>query len=616
MGQNETAGKRFGFIRSLFEKKRSAADDEAAAQETAVEELTEKEHSAKVEAAIISVGDGTMLELWHRWTGRKDPLTLSLMGDGHGSSVALSERELNVERVRLMAKIERDAKEFLREMDRYEDKKLRLEAKRALAEAEGKGQSQEPVSEEDKLVEVKTFCRIYTSANGVVAWVLLIPPSDPNDLISREAVEAVLLENTVINGVDTDAVDYIVKEHPYFTLIPVACGTPVQEGENGRVIEHYPRQLSKSVKLDERGVADYRAMNYMQSIKEGDVICDIIAPKPGAAGVRVDGTAAEPAAVKPATVPNGSNTVISEDGTKLLAAKEGHLEFDGSKFCVKVLLDIPGDVDYNTGNIDYNGDVHIRGDVRETFVVKATGNITVDGLVEAATVEAGGDVLISCGVHGNDSAVIKSGGNLRAKYLDNVIAYAGKSVFADSIISSQVYSDESIQVTSGRGVIMGGSMVAANTIKAKTVGTESGRKTEIELGTLSYVKIEHSTDNADLKEAMSELSALERDIDFLKKRQKNQERQAEDQQEEVEADPRLAAALLRKTAVCAKIEELTKRQQELEEMKPDLAKCRFECSTVYPPTMLTIGGAIWKFEEVKNNCAGWLDKEKGEVKIS
>ncbi len=613
MGQNETAGKRFGFIRSLFEKKRSAEDEEAGVQEAVNEETSETEQSAKSEAACISVGESTMLELWHRWTGRKDPLTLSLLGDGHGSTVALNERELNVERVRLMAKIERDAKEFLREMDRYEDKKLRLEAKRALAEAEGRGQETE---EADKLIDVKTFCRIYLSANGVVAWLLLIPPSDPQDLISREEIEAALLENKVTSGVDPKAIDYIIKEHPYFTLIPVACGTPVQEGENGRVVEHYPRQLSKAVKLDERGVADYRAMNYMQSIKEGDVICDIIAPKPGVAGVRVDGTAAEPAAVKPAVVPNGANTVISEDGTKLLAAKEGHLEFDGSKFCVKVLLDIPGDVDYNTGNIDYNGDVHIRGDVRETFVVKATGNITVDGLVEAATVEAGGDVLISCGVHGDNNAVIKSGGNLRAKYLDNVVAYAGKSVFADSIISSQVYSDESIQVTSGRGVIMGGSMVAANTIKARTVGTESGRKTEIELGTLSYVKIAHGNDSADLKEAMSELSALERDIEFLQKRQKNQERQAENQKEEVETDPRLAAALLRKTAVCAKIDELTKRQQELEEMKPDLAKCRFECSTVYPPTMLTIGGAIWKFEEVKNNCAGWLDKEKGEVKIS
>lgn len=614
MGQNDTSGKRFGFIRSLFEKKRSAADEEAVVQETAAEQNSEEEESAKAKAASITVGEGTMLELWHRWTGRKDPLTLSLMGNGHGCAIALSERELAVEKVRLMAKIERDTKEFLREMNRYEDKKLRMEAKRALALAEGREPEEE--NPDDKLVDVKTFCRIYLSANGIVAWLLLIPPSDPEDLMSREAIVAALMENSVVNGVDSATLDYVAQEHPYFTLIPVACGTPIQDGENGRVIEHYPRQLNKSVKLDERGVADYRAMNYMQSIKEGDVICDIIPPKPGTAGVRVDGTVAEPAAVKPAIIPNGTHTAISEDGTKLLATKDGHLEFDGSKFCVKVLLDIPGDVDYNTGNIEYNGDVHIRGDVRETFVVKATGNITVDGLVEAATLEAGGDILISCGVHGNDSTPIKCGGNLRAKYLDDVVAYVGKSVFADSIISSQVYSDGSIQVVTGRGVIIGGTLVAANSIKARTVGTESGRKTELEIGTLSYVKIEHGNDSAELKEAMNELARLERDISFLQKKQKNQERQAESTKEEVEIDPRLAAALLRKTAVCARIDELTMRQQELEEMKPDLTKCRFECATVYPPAMLTIGGAVWKFEEVKNNCAGWLDKESGEVKIS
>ena len=616
MGQNEKNGNRVGFFRSLFEKKHAAVKEQSEVQESAAKEaVKEDEDEVRQNAAHIQVGEGSLLELWYRWTGRRDPLALSLLGNGHGCEVPLSNREMNVERIRLLAKIERDAKEFIRAMDHYEEKKLRLEAKRALAEAEDGKQPEKGAEEEDKLVDVKTFCRIYFAANSVVAWMLLIPPSNPDDLLPIEAIREVLAENKIIRGIDSDAIKYIAQEHPYFTLIPVACGKPVKEGENGRVVEHYPRQLNKSVKLDDRGVADYRAMNYMQIIKAGDVICDILPPKPGEAGVRVDGAALEPAAVKPAVVPAGPNTSISEDGTKLVATKEGHLEFDGSKFCVKVLLDIPGDVDYNTGNIEYNGDVHIRGDVRETFVVKATGNITVDGLVEAATVEAGGDVLISCGVHGDGNAIIKSGGNLRAKYLDNCVAYAGKSVFADSIIASQVYSDESIQVNTGRGVIIGGTLVAAQSIKARTVGTESGRKTELELGTLSYVKIERGNDSIELKEALNELANLGRDIDFLQKKQKNQERRAESA-EEIHEDPRLAAALLRKAAVCARVEELTVRQQELEDMKPEITKCRFECLTVNPPTMLTIGGAIWKFEEVKNNCVAWLDKETGEVKIS
>lgn len=614
MAQNENNGKHKGFFQNLFKKKKIDEEESSVVKEVAAKEAEEPELSEREEAAVINVGEGTLLELWHRWTLRQDPLIMSLLGNGHGCEVPLSERELLRERVRLIAKFERDSKEFLREMNRYEEKKLRLEAKRALEAAKGEETTGEQ-REDDQLVDVKTFCRVYLSTGGIVAWMLLIPPSNPDDLLPIEAIREVLRENNITNGVDAETIKYIASEHPYFTMIPVACGTPIQEGENGRIVEHYPRQLNKSVKLDERGVADYRAMNYMQSIKEGDVICDIIAPVPGVPGVRVDGSTAEPGAVKPAIVPAGSNTVISEDGTKLLAAKDGHLEFDGSKFCVKLILDIPSDVDYNTGNIEYNGDIHIRGDVRGTFAVKATGNITVDGLVEAATVEAGGDVLISCGVLGDNNAMIKSGGNLRAKYLENCVAYAGKSVFADCIMSSQVYCDESIQVTSGRGAIIGGTLVAAQSIKSRVVGTESGRKTELELGTLSYVKIERGSENQELKDAVQELKNVERDIDFLVKRLKSKERLAEHPEEQV-SEPRLVAAFQRQAALAARIEELTQHQQELEEMKPDLSKCRLECSTVYPPTMLDIGGAIWKFEEVKNSCAAWFDPETKEIKIS
>lgn len=607
MEDKEMTGKRKGFFRSLFEKNRSAASEEPETEKQEVQKEAEK--ADKAEEVLIEAR-GALLEAWRKWKPGDEPRHLSLTGDGLGCAIPLNERELGLERVRLSAKIERDAKDYIREWDRYEDKKLKLEAKAALIAA-GEGGENTAVTEE--LPPVRTACKAYVSANGVAAWMLLFPPSENAPPLDMAAIAATLEENKINTGIDSTVLNKVFQNPPYFTMIPIACGTPVQEGENGRVVEHYPRQLNRSVKLDEKGVADYRAMNYMQLIKAGDVICDIIPPVPGVAGLRVDGTAAEPQSVKPATVAVGPNTMLSEDGTKLLAAKEGHLEYDGSKFCVKLILDIPSDVDYNTGNIDYHGDVHIRGDVRGTFVVKATGNITIDGLVEAANVEAGGDVLISCGILGDNNAVIKSGGNVRAKYIDNCVVYAGKSVFADCIMSSQIYSDESVQVTSGRGAIIGGTIVAANSVKSRMVGTESGRKTEIELGTLTYVKAERGIDSSELKALMDELAALERDIAFLKKRQ----RMAEDEEKEKEKEnPRLEAALARKAVVCAQIEDLTTRQQALEELRPDLTKCRFECSTVYPPAMLNIGGAIWKFDEVKNSCVGIFNKETGEIKIS
>ena len=53
-----------------------------------------------------------------------------------------------------------------------------------------------------------------------------------------------------------------------------------------------------------------------------------------------------------ATVPKGRNTVLSEDGTVLLAARTGRVEFNGRGFQVKPVLEIGGNVDYSTGNIN------------------------------------------------------------------------------------------------------------------------------------------------------------------------------------------------------------------------------------------------------------------------
>ena len=616
MAENEN--KRFGFIRSLFEKRSDTVEESEEQQqmpELSEEEKQrleeEKKKAEREEAAHIRIGEGSLLELWRRWTGRNDPLTFSLLGNENGCKVVLTDRELVAERLRLTARIERDARDFLRAMNRYEEKKTRINARRAMMEsinAAGK-------IREENLEEVKTCCRVYISANGMAAWMLLIPPSDPSDLIDRETINAILMESEISSGLSTETVDYIAEHHPYFTLIPIACGVPVQEGEHGRVIEHYPRQLVRSVKLDDEGVADYRALNYIQVIREGDVICDIVPPKPGKAGLRINGVVAEPAPVKPATVPAGKNTKVTQDGLQLVAEKTGHLEHDGKNFYIKVLLDIPGDVDYSTGNLDYNGDIHIHGDVRSTLSVKATGNVVVDGLVEAARIEAGGDVLVSCGIMGDGNAKIICGGDLRAKYLESCEAYVGKSVFADCVMSSQVYCDDTLQVTSGRGAIIGGSVVVGKTIKSKIVGTDSGRKTELELGAQTYIKMKHSEEIAELKKAMNELARLDRDIAFLEKKQKLLEKQSNEGPDEV-IEQRLAATVLQKTALCARIEELTRVQKYIEDKKPDLAKCRFECGTVYPPTMLLIGGAIWKFEEIKNNCAGWLDKVVGEINIT
>ncbi len=546
------------------------------------EELLENQQEAEPlpepipNPSILDVADdGALTRLWQRWAGDIMFPTLSLINEEFGCKLNLNEQSLQKECVRLSRWLEQEAKKRLRTLDEAKKKETYIDAS----------------------------CLAYSSVDGLAAWIFLFPPSDEGGQLHVDAIGKALKNGSITTGIDSSVVARLFKEKPYFRLIPVACGTQVTEGEDGRVEERFPREISQEVKVDESGMADYRSVNYVQMVNQGDILCDIIPPKPGQPGLRVDGKVIEPRAVKPAKVPSGSNTTISEDGLHLLATREGHLEYSSGVFQVRPLLEIKGDVDYSIGNIDFRGDVHIHGDVRGNFVVRATGTITIDGLVEAASVEAGGDLIITCGVLGDNKALIKSGGSIRAKYLESCIAYAGKCIFADCIMSSQVFSDDSISVTNGRGTVIGGAMTAARAIKVGMIGSQSGRRTEITLGVLPYVQEKLRNDQASLEIIRQEMETLERELRYL------------EAQHGIEgSSEKLAKAHLRKSVLAMKESQLVKRRETLEDMTPDLSKCRLECNMVYPVTCVTIQNSIWRTEVVKRRCILSFDTQIGEIK--
>ena len=53
-----------------------------------------------------------------------------------------------------------------------------------------------------------------------------------------------------------------------------------------------------------------------------------------------------------------------------------------------------GNVDVRSGNIRFDGDVRIGGDVENSMFVGATGKIFIGGAVQKATVEAGASAII------------------------------------------------------------------------------------------------------------------------------------------------------------------------------------------------------------------------------
>jgi hypothetical protein len=146
------------------------------------------------------------------------------------------------------------------------------------------------------------------------------------------------------------------------------------------------------------------------------------------------------------------------------------------------MKEVPGNVDFSSGDIIFNGGVKIQGNVLSGFTIIADGDVDIGGVVEGATIKANGNIIISGGIQGNDKAFIQSKGNLTARFIERATVDCDGKIITDSIMHSSVKSGDSIEMVGKYSRIAGGTVVAKNYISAKTIGANVSVKTIIEVG--------------------------------------------------------------------------------------------------------------------------------------
>lgn len=437
---------------------------------------------------------------------------------------------------------------------------------------------------------------IHVSKTRLHAWIMVVPPINGGADISEDIIKKLLSDNNVVNGINESLITEICNEKKYFRFFEIAKGEYAVNGIDGYIVDKFPRENNINIREDEKGNLNYKELNNVRSVHHGEVICEVYYPIEGIDGKRVDGKPIIAVKGKQPKIPNGKNVVFNEDKSLLIADKDGELLFKDGLFMVNELLTIENDVDNASGNINFAGNVLIKGDVREGFSVKAEGNITINGTAEGATLEAKGDINITHGMNGGGKGIIKAGGNIKCIFLENCNAYAKGVVNVDQVMYSEVSSSDSVIISGKKGSVTGGKIIAAKTITANVIGAANNSylKTDIVLGCSPDMIKQQITLNHNLKEVSEKLFKLNQDITYI--------------EENIDHMPgerikKLDQFKVQKNFMSMQKESLEKKLETLtNEMEETTKACKFKCKTLNPIINFKIGENNYTLDKTLQDC--------------
>jgi uncharacterized protein (DUF342 family) len=301
----------------------------------------------------------------------------------------------------------------------------------------------------------------------------------PNPL-TRDDLERKLAALKVVHGIDVEMLERIVADQLYNQTHIVAKASPPKEGRHAWVEQVIRSEVDSKPRLLENGMADYKNVDNIRQVTKDQVLAVKHPAVPGTPGTDILGHPIDPPPVRDVDIKPGTNTRVSEDGMKLLSDGQGFLHTLGGAICVGLEYVVRGDVDFATGNIKYQGNVRVRGNVTSGFKVEADGDIVVEGTVEAAEIiSKEGHVRVMQGVFGQGKGIIRAprGGVHLAFAQDLAVECAGLLEVEKGLRNCRVVA-ASIKADYPRCAIIGGTIKSYSDVSLFWVGAD-GCRTEI-----------------------------------------------------------------------------------------------------------------------------------------
>lgn len=440
----------------------------------------------------------------------------------------------------------------------------------------------------------------------MTAYCTYFPPLGGRKLTLAEALRK-LNDAGVKFGIDEIKLEKLIRDNTR-QEIQIATGKPAENGTNAQLRYYFQMPDSnRRVKELEDGSVDYMNLDLVVNVRNGDLLVSKMAATSGIPGTYVTGDEIKPVAGKDVRLPKGKNTEVGIDNMSLFATADGQVTMEENRISILPVYTVAGDVDLGTGNIQFYGNVVVKGNVQEGFCVKADGDIEIGGNVGAATIEAGGKVLVRKGFQGKQKGLIKANGDVYIGFIENGHVITRGNLFVKgAIMHSEIVAKLNVEVE-GRGLIVGGTVQSGQDISAKTIGSHLATPTDILAGVDPEIRQQLDTIVVEIEAGEENLDKVVKGLDQLHKLERQFGQLPADKQNIVNQFEATRQHLTEQLNFLNEQREMLSLQ--LKEQKNGRVKVS---DRVYPGVKINIGQAGYRVKDVITHTAFVYDE--GDVR--
>ena len=441
------------------------------------------------------------------------------------------------------------------------------------------------------------WCEYSKSTDNMRVIAVMYPGMIGRTAVNEQEVMADLANIKVKYGIDNSAVADMVMNGRFFEEIQIAAGTPAEEGYDAEITYHFNTKTDSKPKLNEDGSVDFHSLDIINKVNKGDVVATIRPEYAGKDGKDVCGSILKPKKVYKKSFKYSKNLAVSEDGLALYSLVTGHVALIDDKVTVSDEFVVETDVGNETGDIDFEGNVHIKGSVIAGFKVSATGNIVVDKVVEGAKITAGGNIILRHGIQGMNKGELRAGGNIVATFIESAIVHAGGGVQTDAILHSKVSAVGTIEVAGKNGYLIGGVVRGGQGITAKIIGSEMGTNTIVGVGSDPELTARLEELKKDIVVSNQNKEKLSQILTALRKRQ-----ETEGKLDAAKAEL-FQKSMKNSIMLDNHIKEIRAEYSKCNEMLTSNDNARIKITgSIYPGTKLEIGNMVFFVREKYDFC--------------